>query len=162
MNEYHRGWLYAVATAGVLGFSWWLQAGEMEADAFSLALSWLLAAGVLLLGGGIFLRRGSDALFLDCLGGVTLAAALILFLLYGGMESVTDPGAALGANMLLCLWTALPLAFVMRTLALGFSAGASRGRHHPVAWVAVGLFLALLVLICTGEMLSFVNMKPLT
>lgn len=164
MSGLRRGCLYALATAVLLGISWWLQSGIAAdgAAGFSQALSWLLLMGVLLLGIGIFLRRGGDALFFDGVGGITLALAVLFFLLYGGMDTPADAGAVLAVNVLLCLWTALPVVFGVRTLVLGFSSEAACGRRHPVAWLAGALLIVAVLLLFTGQWLPLIEMKPLT
>lgn len=159
MTGYRKAWLYAAVTAGLIGLSWWRQSGVSldSADGILRALRWLLLGGVVLLSSGIFLRRGMDAVFLDTVGGVTLAAALILLLLYGGMENTAAPGADTAANWLLCLWTALPLVFWIRTLVLAFSAREGRGRWVAVAAVTLAIWMA--VLLFSGNLLSFQHLS---
>ncbi len=161
MNGYRRAWSYCLLTAALLAMSSPLQVACATVEGFSRALSWLLAAGVIMLGVGLFLRRGSDALFFDMVGGFTLLLALVFFLLYGGMEELTAPGTVTAINLLLCLWTALPLAFWGRTVVLGYSAAASRGRRHPVAWAAMLLLAVMILLLATGNLLPLTNTKAL-
>lgn len=154
--------VYATCTAVVIAFSWWLQAGITLADAGGIlrALGWLIVAGVLLVGVGIFLRRGADAVFADAAGGVTLAAALTLFLLYGGMDNTAAAGADTAANLLSCLWTALPLCFAVRTLVLAFGTReGSRRQYRAALLAAVVLLLWLAALIACGQLLHFQHLE---
>lgn len=162
MSRFRKTIVFAVLTAALLCLSCWLQAdvGLTDPAPFLRALAWLPGVGVLLLGVGIFLRRGSTAIFLDAVGGVTLAAGLVLFVLYGGMDNVTAPGADTAVNLVLCLWTALPLCFTVYTLVLGLNTrDDSRARRRLSSLIAVGLAVVLLVLLVSGRMLNLVHLK---
>ncbi len=162
MSRFKRSMVFAAFTAALLCFSWWLQADVGLADPapFLRALVWLPGAGILLLGLGIFLRRGSTALFLDIVGAVTLVSGLTLFVLYGGMENTYAPGADTAVNLVLCLWTVLPLSFVVYTLILGLNTrDDSRPRRRFAAGISVALAAWLLLLLISGQMLHFVRLE---
>lgn len=162
MSRFKKTMLLAALTALLLCLSGWLQAdiGLTDPAPFLRALTWLPGVGVALLGTGIFLRRGRTALFFDAVGGVTLAAGLVLFVLYGGMDNVTAPGADTAINLVLCLWTALPLCFTVYTMVLGFGTrDDSRVRRRLAAAVAAGLALWLLGMLVSGQMLQLVRLK---
>lgn len=163
MDRFKRTLTLSAVTAGLIFLSWWLQSQVtvQSPEGFLRALSCLPGAGVILLGTGIFLRRGATAVFLDVVGGVTLAAGLTLFVLYGGMDDPTAVGADTGINLVLCLWTALPVCFAVHTLVLGLgSREDTRVRRRIAGWTPVALFAWILVLLFSGQMLHLVHAKP--
>ena len=113
--------------------------------------------GVFLLAWGIVRRRGGDAHFLRAVGGVLLLCGVVLFVLYGGMEDTTAAGADTAMNLVLCLWTALPLVCLIRTAVL------CGGAHRPALWIPVALLAVwLVVLLATGQLLHFVHLAAET
>lgn len=162
MSKWHKIWLYSVSTEGLIGMAWWLTSAFTLEDAapFLRALRFLTAIGVLLVSVCICNRRRSDALFIGIIGGITMGVGILLLLLYGGMDDPTFGGDT-AMNILSCLWTALPLAFAVRTLVL--VAGTwddSRSRHRIACGLVAILFLGMTVLILTGQMLHFVHLSP--
>ena len=151
--------LYMLATAAFIGVGWWLHSGlvAMEVAAVLRALRWLLLVGVALISGGVLLRRGADAVFLDTVGGVALLAWLILFVLYGGMEDAAVSGTDTACNLLMLLWTALPIGFLVRTLVLAAGNREDAKPRRLVWWLTGALVAWLLVLFAIGSMLHFVH-----
>lgn len=149
--------LYCFLSVALLLLSWWQQAPLTLEDPapFLSALSWLTVAGVVLLAVGILLRRGADARFWQALGGATLLCGLVLYWLYGGMEDSTAAGADVAMNLLMCLWTLLPLACLIRTGILCFGA-----HRKPLLWLWLLVMTGLVVLLLTGQLMHFVHPDP--
>ena len=152
MTQSKKTGLYCLLTAALTAVSWWLQAPVTLANPapFLRALGAAAVTGVFLLAWGIVRRRGGDAHFLRAVGGV-------LFVLYGGMEDTTAAGADTAMNLVLCLWTALPLVCLIRTAVL------CGGAHRPALWIPVALLAVwLVVLLATGQLLHFVHLAAET
>lgn len=149
--------LYCLLSAALLLLSWWRQAPLTLEDPapFLSALSWLTVVGVVLLAVGILLRRGADARFWQGMGGVALLCGLVLFWLYGGMEDSSAAGADVAMNLLMCLWTLLPLGCLIRTGALCFGA-----HSRPLLWLWLLVMAGLVVLLLTGQLMNFVHPDP--
>ena len=145
--------------AAITGLSWWLQSGLTLDDAapFLRALRWALLIGALLLGLGITRRRQSGALFHTLAGGITLAWAIVLFVLYGGMENMTAAGTDTALSLLSCLWTALTVACSVRAIIVCclYRAEEPSARNRILCYVAVILLAVVLVLVFSGVMLRF-------
>ena len=159
MTVWTKTLVTAGATAALTAVCAVAQSGMTLADpaTFHRALGWLTAVGVLLLAVGIFLRRGGDARFWGITGGAALAGGLLFFLLYGGMEDTSLPGTALAYNLLMLLWTAVPLSGIGRVAVLT-AALRDEPRRRRIARLTVALLIAaIIVLIITGVMLNFVN-----
>ncbi len=154
--------VYLVLTAALIGLSWWLQAGlaVISAVAILRALRWLLYGGVVLLGVGVFLRRGADAALLGGVGGGALLAWLVLFLLYGGMDNPAAAGADTACNLLMLIWTALPLATLIRAAVLIAATRADEplARRRPLMLALAALVAWLIALVIAGQMLHFVHL----
>lgn len=162
MSRIAKAAVYLVLTAALIGLSWWLQAGltVISVAAILRALRWLLYSGVVLLGVGTFLRRGADAVLFDLLGAGALAAWLVLFLLYGGMDDPTAAGADTAANLLMLAWMALPLTTLTRAAVLTAATRADEptARRRPLIIVLATLIGWLVVLILAGQLLHFAHL----
>ena len=163
MKKTKKAVLYLLATAALIGVAWWLQSGlePKSAEPFLRALRPALGVGALLLAVGICRKHGADALFCGIVGGCTLLAGIVLFLLYGGMDDVTAAGTDMAFNLISCLWTALPLAFLVRT-AVVTAAVREDGRRplRAVRIAALALAVWFAVLLAAGQMLHFVHREP--
>lgn len=159
MTQGKKTGLYLLLTALLTAVSWWLQTPITLEDPapFHRALSWVAIAGVVLLAAGIVRRRGADAWFLMAVGGVLLLCGAVLLVLYGGMENASAPGADTAMNLMMCLWTALPLCFLIRTAVL------CGGARRSWLWLPVALLTVwLVVLLVTGQVLHFVHLAAET
>lgn len=159
MTQSKKTGLYCLLTAALTAISWWLQAPITLDDPapFLRALGAAAVTGVFLLAWGIVRRRGGDAHFLRAVGGVLLLCGVVLFVLYGGMEDTAAAGADTAMNLVLCLWTALPLVCLIRTAVL------CGGAHRPALWIPVALLAVwLVVLFATGQLLHFVHLAAET
>lgn len=154
--------VYLVLTVALIALSWWLQAGLAVISVVSVlrALRWLLYSGVLLLGVGVYLRRGADALLLSGVGGCALVVWLVLFLLYGGMDNAAAAGADTASNLLMLVWTVLPLATLIRAAVLVAATRADEppARRRPLMIVLAALIAWMIVLVLAGQMLHFVHL----
>lgn len=154
--------LYLTLTAALIALGWWLQAGltVISVAVILRALRWLLYSGVLLLGVGVFLRRGADALLLGIVGGGALAVWLVLFLLYGGMDNPAAAGADTACNLLMLVWTAVPLATLIRAAVLIAATRTHEppARRRPLMITLAALIVWMLVLVIAGQMLHFVHL----
>lgn len=154
--------IYLTLTAALIGLGWWLQAGltGISVAAILRALRWLLLSGVVLLGVGVFLRRGADARLLGIVGGGSLVVWLVLFLLYGGMDNPAATGADTACNLLMLAWTALPLATLIRAAVLVAATRADEPptRRRPLTVALVVLIAWMIVLVIVGQMLHFVHL----
>ena len=162
MSRFAKWIVYAVLTALLCGISVWAQAGPFTdpdpSAGFVRGVLVLFAVGIILLGTGLFLRKGTDALFFDIVGGITLLAGIILFLRFGGMEDATAVGGDTAINLLSCLWTALPAAFLIRALVIALSTRDDRRACRRIAgWVTAVLVAGFIALLVTGNMLRFVH-----
>lgn len=162
MSRIVKAALYLALTAAFIAFSWWLQSAltAISVCAILRALRWLLYSGVVLLGVGVYLRRGADAVLFDVLGGGALFAWLVLFLLYGGMDNPTAAGADTASNLLMLAWTALPLATLIRAAVLvaATRADESPARRRPLTVALAALVAWMIVLVIAGKMLHFVHL----
>ncbi len=162
MSRVAKAAVYLPLTAALIGLSWWLQAGltAISAAAVLRALRWLLYGGVVLLGVGVFLRRGADAALLGGVGGGALIAWLVLFLLYGGMDNPAAAGADTASNLLMLIWTALPLVTLIRAAVLVAATRAHEPptRRRPLTVVLAVLIAWMIVLVIAGQMLHFVHL----
>ena len=162
MSRIVKAALYLALTAALIGLSWWLQSAltAISVAAILRALRWLLYSGVVLLGVGVYLRRGADAVLFDILGGGALIAWLVLFLLYGGMDNPTAAGADTASNLLMLLWTALPLATLIRAAVLVAATRAHEPptRRRPLMFALAALIAWIIVLVIAGQMLHFVHL----
>lgn len=154
--------VYLTLTAALIGLSWWLQSKltAISAAAILRALRWLLYSGVVLLGVGVFLRRGADAVLFDVLGGGALFAWLVLFLLYGGIDNPTAAGADTASNLLMLVWTALPFATLIRAAVLVAATRAHEplARRRPLMFALAALIAWMIVLVIAGQMLHFAHL----
>ncbi len=154
---------YLVLTAVLIAISWWLQAGltALSVEAVLRALRGLLYSGIVLLGVGVFLRRGADALLLGGVGGAELVLWLVLFLLYGGMDNPAAAGADTACNLLMLAWTALPLAMLIRAAVLTAATRAHEppARRRPLIIALIALVAWMAVLVIAGQMLHFVHLQ---
>ena len=157
-----RAVAYLLLAAALIALSWWTQASmhPLTAVGVVLAVNRLFYSGVLLLGVGLYCRRDTSGGFLIGVGACTLAAWAVTFVLYGGMENAAAAGADTAANVLMVLWTMLPLAVLVRTAglieAVRREVDTARGR---VLWLAfAGLALWVLILIVTGQFFGFVHL----
>ena len=162
MSRTVKAALYLALTAALIGISWWLQSAltAISVTAILRALRWLLLCGVVLLGVGVFLRRGTDAVLFDLLGGGALFAWLVLFLLYGGMDDPTAAGADTASNLLMLVWTVLPLATLTRAAVLTAATRADEppARRRPLMFALVALIAWLAVLALAGQILHFTHL----
>ncbi len=163
MSRRDKTLVYLLLTAALVGLGWWVQANlrPLNADGVRRAISWLLYGGAILLGVGIFRRRGSDAVFFDVLGGCTLVVWAVLFVLYGGMDNAAAAGADTAANMLMIVWTSLPLAPLIRAatqLAVARREEMS-AKTRLVSWLFVAVVMWVLILVFCGQFLGFVHLK---
>lgn len=162
MSRTIKAALYLALTAALVGLSWWLQSAltVISVAAILRALRWLLYIGVVLLGVGVYLRRGADAVLFDVLGGGALFAWLVLFLLYGGMDDPTAAGADTASNLLMLVWTVLPLAILARAAVLVAATRADEPptRRRPLTVALVALIAWMIVLVIAGQMLHFVHL----
>ena len=153
---------YLTLTAALIALSWWLQAEltAISAVAILRALRWLLCGGVVLLGAGVFLRRGADAALLGGVGGGALVAWLVLFFLYGGMDNPAAAGADTASNLLMLIWTAVPLATLIRAAVLIAATRAHEppARRRPLMLALTALVAWMIVLVIAGQMLHFVHL----
>ncbi len=176
MTRLQKTGFYAGLTAGLTALGWHAQRGMLRAaaedwtaglaEAFLRALRWELLTAVVLLGAGIFLlrsrrrdgRSGADGWYFTLLGGAALTAGLLLFLLYGGMENAAADDGETAVNWLICLWTLLPAAGLIRT-----AAAAAGLRDEPPArrrgmrFLCLLLALGMLALIAAGQTTRFVH-----
>ena len=85
---------------------------------------------------------------------------MIFFLLYGGMDNAAASGADTAANLLMLVWTALPLCFFVRAAVLvgATREDTSRARRRPLLVASVVLLAWLVVLVLTGQMMHFVHL----
>ncbi len=154
--------VYLALTAALIGLSWWLQAGltAISAVAILRALRWLLYGGVVLLGVGVFLRRGADAVLFDVLGSGALFAWLVLFFLYGGMDNPAAAGADTASNLLMLVWSAMPLAMLVRAAVLVAATRADElpARRRPLTVALAVLVAWMIVLVIAGQILHFVHL----
>lgn len=153
---------YLTLTAALIALGWWLQAGltVISAAAILRALRWLLYNGILLLGVGVYLRRGADAVLLGSVGGGALLVWLVLFFRYGGMDNPAAAGADTASNLLMLIWTALPLATLIRAAVLVAATRAHEppARRRPLMLALAALVAWMIVLLLTGQMLHFVHL----
>lgn len=154
--------VYLALTALFVALGWWLQAGlaVIAVDAILRALRWLLLCGVILLGVGVFLRRGADAVLFDAVGGCTLVLWMVLFFLYGGMDNPTAAGADTASNLLMLVWTALPLAMLVRAAVLIAATRSDEpaARRRPLVLALAALVVWLIALVLAGQILHFVHL----
>lgn len=154
--------LYLALSAAALALSWWLQAAltVIAVDAILRAMRWLLYSGVVLLGVGVYLRRGADAWLLGGVGGGSLVVWLVLFLLYGGMDNPVAAGADTASNLLMLIWTLLPLATLIRgaVLVTATRRDVPPARRRPLTITLTVLVAWMVVLVIAGQMLHFVHL----
>lgn len=162
MSRITKATVYLVLTAALIALGWWLQAGltAISVAAVLRALRWLLYSGVVLLGVGVFLRRGADAVLLGSVGGGALIVWLVLFFLYGGMDNPAAAGADTASNLLMLVWTALPLATLIRAAVLIAATRVDEppARRRPLMVALAALIVWLIVLVIAGQMLHFVHL----
>lgn len=163
MSRTVKAALYLALTAALIGLSWWLQSALTVVSVVAIlrALRFLLLSGVVLLGVGVFLRRGTDAVLFDVLGGGALFAWLVLFLLYGGMDNPTAAGADTASNLLMLVWTVLPLATLTRAAVLTAATHADEppARRRPLIFALVALIVWFIVLVLAGQVLHFTHLS---
>ncbi len=154
---------YLLLTVVLIGISWWLQAGlrPLTADGVRQAIGWLLYSGMVLLGIGLYRRRGADAVFFDAVGGSVLVTWAVTFLLYGGMDNAAATGADTAANSLMLLWTSLPLTALIRAAVLvnGVRREDTPARARPLRMLLVLLIVWILILVAGGQFLGFVRLS---
>ncbi len=154
--------IYLTLTAVLIALSWWLQAGlaAISVAAILRALRWLLYSGIVLLGVGVYLRRGADALLLGGVGGGSLVVWVVLFFLYGGMDNAAATGADTASNLLMLVWTAVPLATLIRAAVLITATRADEpsARRRPLLIALAALIVWMIVLAISGQMLHFVHL----
>lgn len=154
--------VYLVLTAALIALGWWLQAGlaAISAAAVLRALRWLLYSGVVLLGVGVYLRRGADARLLGGVGGGALIVWLVLFFRYGGMDNAAAAGADTASNLLMLVWTALPLATLIRAAVLIAATRTDEppARRRPLTVALAALVAWMIVLVIAGQILHFVHL----
>ena len=162
MSRVAKAAVYLTLTAVLIGLSWWLQAAlsALTVAAVLRALRWLLYSGIVLLGVGVYLRRGADALFLDGIGGGAMLAWMVLFFHYGGMDNAAAAGADTACNLLMLVWTALPLATLVRAAVLIAATRTDEPivRRRPLMIVLTALIVWMIVLVFAGQMLHFVHL----
>ena len=162
MSRRGKAALYLVLTAAFIALSWWLQAAltAISAEAVLRALRWLLYSGIVLLGAGVYLRRGADAVLFHIIGGCALVAWVVLFFLYGGMDNAAAAGADTASNILMLVWTALPFATLIRAAVLIAATRVEEPavRRRPLTITLTVLIVWMGILVITGQMLHFVHL----
>lgn len=162
MSRVVKAALYLALSALLIGCSWWLQSGMtvIAVETVLRALRWLMFAGVVLLGIGVYLRRGADARFFCAVGACTFLLWAVLFFNFGGMDNVAAVGADTAVNLLMLSWTALPLTALVRAAVLvaATRADESRARRRPLVLALTVLIVWMLVLVFAGQMLHFVHL----
>ncbi len=162
MSRRGKAIAYALLAAALLGLSWWLQAGlhPLSADGVLRAINGLFYIGVVLTGVGVYRRRGADARFFLAVGIGCLAVWMVLFVLFGGMENAAAPGADTAANLLMLVWTALPLCALMRGTVLSASLRREDepSRRRLPCVLTVLLWLVIVGLLIAGQILGFVHL----
>ena len=162
MSRFAKAMVYALLTAVLIALWWWLTGGftleAAGAGLFSRALLAFAAMGVAVLGVGIFLRRGNDAIFFIAVGGAALAAGILMLLFFGGLENTLAPGADVAMNLLACGYALLTAAFWVRTAVLCASTrDDSRVKRRLAGCAALLLAVWMVVLIVAGQTMRFVH-----
>ncbi len=153
---------YVTLAAALIGVGWWVQAGlsPLSVDGVVSGIAALFWTGAVLTGVGVMCRRGAEKGFFLGVGGGTLLAWAVTFVLFGGMDNVTASGADTAANTLMLLWTGLPLAGL---ICASVSVSALKREDTPVCgrvfwWLTAALWLWMSILVLTGQFLGFVHL----
>ncbi len=162
MSRRGKAVAYGVLAAALLVLSWWIQSGlhPLTVAGVLRGINGLFYVGIALTGFGVYRRRGSDARFCTFFGIGVIVSWMVMFFLFGGMDNAAVNGADIAANILMLLWTALPLCALVRGTLL--VAAARRDdypkKRRPALVLLAVLWAGAVVLLLCGQLLGFVHL----
>ena len=174
ITRFAKAIAYECLTALLILLSFALQNGLQQTEQLEAAYGrsnlFLFIAAAVLLGVGVYSLMSYtsrhrehilDSIFFIVVGVFYMAAAMIVFLTYGGLEGTFTQSGYTAANINLVLLSALPVPFWVRTVVLVFSTREKSVGRRAGVQIICGLLAAVLVgLALTGRymhMLTYVE-----